>query len=511
MTRTRLAAWNYATTLLFTATTLVTGLAITPWIVDGLGDTRYGAYRTLAECLGHFALLELGLGGALGPLLARAAGRDDAHALRATLAAGVRAYGGVALICVAVGLALAPWIDRLIPVGPAYVADLRRAWLIGVVGFLPLTLSPFRALVESRQRGYRVNLLLTAQAVVVAVLALLLARQGWGITGQSLAIVLGTGLVALVLASEGLRQHPGVVIAARRRPDPEAWAALWSLSPPTLLMNACGRLGLLTDYLIVSLILEPAVVTPLYLTQRLAVLAQGQLQAVGNAAWAGLAELHARGQHEAFARRLVELTHLVAVLGVAALAPIVAYNRHFVLRWVGREMAGGDMIILVAALNALFQGVLSLWGWCFSGTTLIRRILAPTIAWSLINLAASVTLTWRLGPIGPLLGTTTSFVAAGLWGYAWELRRTFGVPLRSLAAAVLGPLAWGTPYAAGLWWLARTHRPWGYLGLAFEMGLAALGFLALAWAVVLGPDERALWRFRLAALVRRGDRAPRSH
>ena len=94
--RTRLAAWNYATALLFTATTAVTGLAVTPAVVRWLGDERYGACRMIADYFGYLALLELGLGGALGPLLARAAGRGDEDALRGTFAAGLRTYAAVA-------------------------------------------------------------------------------------------------------------------------------------------------------------------------------------------------------------------------------------------------------------------------------------------------------------------------------------------------------------------------------------------------------------------------------
>ena len=243
-------------------------------------------------------------------------------------------------------------------------------------------------------------------------------------------------------------------------------------------------------------------VTTLFLTQRLAVLAQAQLQGIGSAAWAGLAELYARGELGTFRRRLIELTNMVAILGVAILGPIVAYNRHFFALWVPSQSYGGDLVVLVAAANALLLGLSSLWNWCFVGTGQVRLVLPLVVAGSVLNLAASVSLTWWFRSMsGPLLGTTLAALAVNLWIMPLLLRQTFGVSLRALARAVATPLAWGVLYTSGLWWLANIHTPRGWLGLAAETGLAALGFLALAWFVLLNPTDRDLWRQRLSGLL----------
>ena len=71
MSRTRRATWNYLGALLFTGVTLAAGLVATPYLVGWLTPARFGAFRMLTEWSGALALLELGLGGALQPLLAR--------------------------------------------------------------------------------------------------------------------------------------------------------------------------------------------------------------------------------------------------------------------------------------------------------------------------------------------------------------------------------------------------------------------------------------------------------
>src|SRR5262249_21462930 len=203
---------------------------------------------------------------------------------------------------------------------------------------------------------------------------------------------------------------------AAGRLEPEAWRALWALGLPVLLLSISGRVSGMTDNIITAGILGADMVTSLVLTQKLATLALGVTQSVGAASWAGLAELYARGQRDTFNRRLVELTRLVAILGVAALGPIVAYNRRFFDLWIrGRAAYGGDAVIAVAASNAFALGLLALWGWCFAGTGQQRRLVVPMVVGASVNLAASILLTRWLGLVGPLLGTSVSLVAVNLW------------------------------------------------------------------------------------------------
>lgn len=506
--RVRRSMLTFGSMLLFTAATTATALVTTPlligWLGEGrLGEERFGAWRAISDWYGYLTLLDFGVGGAMTPLLARALGRGDRRALRGALAAGVRAYLGIMALALVVGAAMTPLITWQVAVPPGLVGELRLAWLLALLSFLPTALAPFRTLAEADQRGYRVNLLMTVQCLLITALSLALARAGWGVAGQALAFSAGIGAFFLLLAWDGLRSGPAPPPSALlERPDRETWRALWALSLPSLLINFSGRVSLLTDNIVTAGILGTVAVTSLVVTQRLATLAMAVLQAIGNSSWAALADLHARGDRDAFNRRLVELTNLVAVLGLAALGPIVAYNRDFIRLWMGPGFSyGGDVVIAVAALNALVGALLSLWGWCFTGTGHVRRMTVPLIVSAAVNLMASVALTRRFGLVGPLLGTTTAYLAVNCWCFPLLMRRVFGLSPRALARAVAVPAAWGVPYVAGLWALTRVHRPRGWAGLAAEMSAAALGFLALGAVAILSPTDRDLWRRRLKAIL----------
>ena len=115
----------------------------------------------------------------MSPLLARALGGAILSALRGTLATGTRAYLRLTLLDLVRG-AGHDAADRVAGRGAivaggcnprlAWVIDVRWAWLVSLLSFLPLGLAPFRMFAEARQRGYWVNVLMTVQCLLITAL-----------------------------------------------------------------------------------------------------------------------------------------------------------------------------------------------------------------------------------------------------------------------------------------------------------------------------------------------------
>jgi O-antigen/teichoic acid export membrane protein len=259
----------------------------------------------------------------------------------------------------------------------------------------------------------------------------------------------------------------------------------------------------MSDRIIVAALLGPAMVVPLFVTQRLAEFARSQVQSIGSATWAGLAELHATGEHEAFNKRLLELTSLVAGLSMGILVPIVAYNSHFVGLWVGSEHYAGDLVTVVAGCGAFLLTITTIWDWVFDGTGRVARLLPVTIVSTTINLALSLVLTLRLGVVGPLLGTLCAVAITSLWYVPVLLRRVFHVSPRLLMQSVGVPIAWGVPYAAFAWWLSHSGPEVGWGGLALEMTTLAASYCLVWWLFMLKAADRDLHLARIRGLFGR--------
>lgn len=498
MSRTRNSAWNLAAGMIYTLASAAASLIATPLLLRWLGSERLGAYKSLIDWIGYLSFFELGLSGALMAALAGRIGQGDRAAVTGMLATGLRAYRSVMFVQLACGLALVTVLPYLI--SPTHLSknELRVA---GAIALLPLSFTPllvFRALAEAHQRGYINWLLITVQVLATNGLLLFTARKGWGLTGQSVAFAAAQLPTLFVLAWDGTRTYRGVWKAVSDQADRKA---LWNLSWPTCVHGLTDRIGLVSDNIIIVWILGPAAVVPFFLTQQLAILVQSQLRGLGNATWAGLAELDARGNQAKLRMRLLELTGMVSGLGLAVLTPVAVYNRFFVYLWVDRNAYAGKAVTVLACFNALLWAIFSLWGWVLLGTGHIKQWMPFALLSTLVNVVVSVIGTATLGIVGPLLGTTIGFLLVTSWALPRVLHRVFDLPPRTLWRAALAPLRWGLPYAAALWAVAVYLPPEGWFGFIAIIGLGAVCGLALWWRLSLGSEERAEWQTRLKSIL----------
>lgn len=502
MHRTGRSIGAFGTGLLLQLSSLGIGLLATPLLLKWLGDERYGAFRVASDWVGYIGLLELGVSGSLMALLAQAIGQGNQNQIRLTLAVGIRAYLQVTAVMLLAGFGFGCFITQLVQVKGSLVNELQTGYWLGLLGVLLVPLSPFRRLADASQRSHLVNTLMLLQSLLITGTGLLFAWSGFGIPGQYAAVLIGTIFFYCLICRDGLRQYPTIFTAVfTDKIEGDIQRRLWQLNLPTLVLFLAVQVSVLTDNIVISYYLGPALVVPFFVTQRLAVLTQTQIQAVGNATWAALADLHSKGEHQTFNVRLVELTQLVTILAIAFMVTIAAYNPYFVKLWVGQARYIGDLVSVLAATNGILLGLFSLWTWCFIGTGQINKIMLPIVLTAIANLVISLAGTQLFGIVGPLLGTFCASIGISAWWLPRQLQQVFGTSIQQLFLAVVKPLALGLPYALLVGWLARNNPPEEWLSLGAVMGLSTLFYLVIAWFGVLSAVERSQWHDRLIGVL----------
>lgn len=495
--RTGRSALGMFATLIYSVVTALVAFKATPLLLGWLGPARFGAFKAVSEWFAYLPLLEFGLGGALAACLAPAVGRSDRVEICSVMTGGFRAYCRIIPLVLIAGTALA----FALPTIPAFrnigATELRTATLILVLPALWNPFAVFRMLAEARQLLFVVSTLLTLQSLLTTVMLLVAARAGWGLPGQSAAIVLGQLPILVALAWSGFRWQPG----ALRGPEDEGIKRkIWALNWPTFVFTLSGRLSLLSDNIIVAILLGPAMVGPFYLTQRLPILAQAQLQNIGGATWAGLVELHAQGRVDVFRARFLEISGLTSGLALAVLGPIAAFNQSFVVRWVGAGNYAGMAVTWLSCFNVWLGALFCFWSWPISGTGNIRAWVPFATAFAAVNVIVSLGATAWFGMPGPLIGTTVGFLAVTAWALPGVVSRLFSIGPRELWAVSLRPLAWGVPYTIFVWAVVPVSMPADLLRVAAGTGMAVLGGVLCWWSFGLTVDSRARWigRMRLA-------------
>ncbi len=499
MSRSRSAIKTWMGSLIFMIVTMATAMVTTPIIVGALGNARFGVVRSLSEAFGYLTLIAQGVTLAMVPRLVATFGVGDREGASRSLSAGFRLYAAASLVIVIVGLAATPAIGLLIRGGPALRGETQVGWLIGLAVMPLIVATPLRILLEVDHKGFVVQLVQTAQALVGILLTIVLVLSGWGVAGSMLGLLAGSLVFHVVLALFAFAGYPDLIgRSLRATPSTDDWRAMRSLSGPTVLALLSEKIGVLSDSLVLSAVLGPAAATTLYVTQRLIEMGRMVLGAVSGAIWPGLSQLYSRGDLRTFNLRLVELTRLVSLLGVAGMIPAVAYNGHFLLKWMGPKFVdGGLAIAALAGFNGMLLTLLGLFAIPFVTTGRVSVVVPASVASSVINIVASVICSWQFGPIGPLMGTAIGGLSVGAWYLPWQLRRTFGTPIRGLVRAVASPIPWGVGYWFLASWASRSHQPVGWLGLIAEMGAWVIAFLILGTFAILGPEDRSLWKGRL--------------
>jgi hypothetical protein len=129
------------------------------------------------------------------------------------------------------------------------------------------------------------------------------------------------------------------------------------------------------------------------------------------------------------------------------------------------------------------------------------------IAQTIVNVIASVILTIKFGLIGPVSGTLIAFLGISTWYQPMILARLFDTKPFELLFALCQPLIIGIPYGFLVWCFANRYGAANWFVLAWQMSAIALGYISIAWLVVLSKSERAQWVHRFRLTLARADAA----
>lgn len=493
--RTANSAWTLGAGLALTAVTTVVGFLCTPILLRLLGAERFGAYRTLLDIFAYLTFLDLGFGAALSASMAGAQGKGDQEQVRKLTSAGLRRYCVIAFGMIACAGLLIALLPRLIQTRQLFRWELPVAGAISLVPLLFLPASVYRSLLEARQTGYIVQALQIGQALATTGLLLLTAWLGWRLPGQAAAT--SVVLIAVQICYFLFATTPGRRLDYAK-PELELVRGVGKLQWPSLVYVITGRIGLLSDNIVIASMLAPSLVAPFYLTQRLATVATAQIQQVGNATWAGLVELYSQGMCAQFRERLYELTSMVSGAAVAILGPIAAFNHHFIALWIGGASDAGSSVVLLSCANGWFLSLITLWTWPITGIGRIAKLLPVQLSSTALNAAVSILATKYIGITGPLIGTLGGFALIASWGFTKVLSREMGVSPDRLWRAATGQFCWGLPYVTVLWLFSHSVQRFRFVPLSAIALLAVVCGLVMWWSFGVTPTARTAWRNRVS-------------
>jgi O-antigen/teichoic acid export membrane protein len=498
--RSQLAFFAWAALVARSVITMAAGFVATPYLLRFLGAERLGAFRASQQWTSYLTFLYVGLGPTLVVLLLRPASRGDLAGTVGVLKSGMRITMRQTLsVVLPAGIVISWFMPELVGVSASIRSELRWGTMLGLVAFLLAPLEMFRSVLACRQLGSIVNLGLSVQSVTISGVAVWLAWLGWGLPGQYIANVIGIAAFSAMSAYFAV-SHLSEYMKSRRVEVDRT--ELWSLRWPMFLTGIGGQMNLLTDYIIVSLVADPAAVVTFSITQRLVTVLGGFVSSFSEVSWAGLAEMRAAGQSELFERRVLELIRIFLGAGLCLLATLAAFNQHFVRLWVGLPYYGGDALTVLTAVQTAVVAYFMFFAWTIDMAGDNRYRVVVAVPGAILNVILSALLGRSLGLYGVTLATVVAYLVGEAWYSPYLFCNRYGVSGRLVVRETVRSIVLAAPWAVFVWWtVARSSVVVGWFSFTAAFGAAALVTMAYAWFVVLRAEDRALWRMRATAIL----------
>jgi O-antigen/teichoic acid export membrane protein len=469
------------------AAQLAAAFFVSPVLVHGLGDRRYGVWSLIESVLAYLMLLDLGVAASVVRYVARFDATREREALNRLFSTSLCIFAAAGAAIFAVTLVAAFPAFALLPV-PADLATEGR-WMLVLLGLnlaVGLPMNVFACVLDGLGRYPAKSAVRTAGVVIRSVLLVVVIRAGGGLLAVAGLLTAHTVLEHLALAVAARRYLPGLRFSLRLV-NGETFRAVRGYSAHALLAMVAGRISFQTDALVIGAFLLPQHITYFALAGRLTEYAKDALRVATTVLTPAVSALEAKGDGAAIRDVFVNSTRYVLWLILPVQLGLLLFGRPFLALWMGPEYAVasyGVLAILAAPLGLAMAQSVSVR--ILYGLGLLRWYAWATLAEALANLLLSVALVRPWGIEGVALGTAIPSVllnlAVGVYvcrqlgvGAGHYLRRSF---LRPCALAVLLGVCWwaaSSRVAPTSWPALMTLGAVGLVGYAVAAALAEFG------------------------------------
>jgi O-antigen/teichoic acid export membrane protein len=458
----------------------------TPYVLDRLGDERFGVWSLLFLLSGYLATFDLGLGTAVIKVTAEHSGTAAWDRLRAVLADVNRIYIFLGILWVVAIFALHPLILSWLKISPEHWQEVRFTVLASAVVFAFANLvTAGTGVLNGLQRMDLSNSLLIFTSIPHIGILLVGLHLGYGLY----AVVVSTLVQWSVLGI-------GTWLMLRRVAPKLGWPPLRLTGKGTgewfrfsAFMQANNVIVLTQQQIdkpILALVLGVATVTVFELGFRVAAGVQSLAMLVLVPLLPAFAEIHGREDRAGF-RSLWERASRVVTIGSLALGAAAIPAAPYLMRaWVGPGYPESELLaqwLLLGFLLNLTTGVSSA---ATRGAGHPEFEVVPGVVGIAVHVIGSVLLLRIFGPagvgpafcLGMLVSAVLFFVRFARW-YTLSLRELFTVVLRPAAPAFVAGLVAGYAVAAVLPAALQGSRPGLLAACAITAGAGVLGYAAV--------------------------------
>jgi len=469
------------------AATLVVSFFLAPYLIQHLGDARYGVWCVVESILAYFTLFDLGIAACLVRYVAKFHATAERTELNKLVSACLIIFAIAAVAVLLLGSALVPFVapglERKLG-EPGDIAPFMFLMLANLAITLPLSVFP--TILDGLQQ-YAVKSAVRLVFLVIRVTGIVYVVETTpGLWSLAVVFTITNLLEHAVMALLAFRFLPGLQLS-RRIVDRETLHRVKGYSVDAFLAMLAGRITVQTGAIVVGGFLTVAAAAHYAIASRLIELAKNLLRSATTTLTPAVSEREASGDFDGVRRVLLDGTRWVLYLVLPIHLGMLFFGKPFLTRWIGGPEYATWCFPVVAILSAtLTIGVAqSVASRILYGMGKLRLFARLALVEAAVNLGLSLLLVGPYGLVGVAIAVAVPNVLFCLFviGYACfvlEVRAS-----RYLLASWLRPLS-AAFVPALVWWFVTPADP-TWLGIALGIMMGLVPFALVVAAIELLP------------------------
>jgi O-antigen/teichoic acid export membrane protein len=500
----RILARNIASNWIGFAVQVLVAFFLTPFVLQGLGDARYGIWALVMGLTGYYGLLDMGFRAGITQYLTRRLATRDFEQMNRVASTAVVALGACSGL-IAILSALLCWLaPRIFTIPPDSVAETRGCILIlGISTAISFAFFTYSAVFAATQRYDLANAIAIAVRLVSAGGMVAALKGGYGLVGISLmnaaaeliGYLLRTVVAYRILPELKIDLHSAALAIIKQI----ASYSLWNV-----LIEGSRHLISYSDALVIGIFLPVAAITPYALAVSLTCYIDNLLGSATIVFFPAATNLHAHDKIDELRSLYLGGSRMMMHLAFAAGLVPALWAGDFFRLWVGAEFAeSGDYSSTALIFQVLIAGLVvsaapKIGSQVLAASLRMRLLAGLFLTEGIINLIASIILIRYYGVMGVAVGTLIpAIIVKGMAQPMIVCRYLEISPLHYLKHVCLGPLASGL-LSFSLLAIIRYSMPsadtWG--ALVLQCSVASMLVLAILSFVGLNREERQLLLMR---------------
>ncbi len=477
----------------FIARVVITFL-LTPILIRGLGDQRYGIWSLVESVLAYLSLFDLGIVASLVRYAARYQAQQDWKNFNRIVNTCFLLNLGIGMLVLIVTAVLAFAWPPPSGVPDAQVYEFRLLLLLfGASLAIRFPLGSFAGLLDSLGRYPAKVSIRTFWSVVSAVLLILSVRAGHGLLTVGVILTSCYSLEGITLALMAWHSCPQLRVSPFFA-DMSTFRLIRGYSVFSFLAMIAGRISFQTDAIVIGAFLAPQFITPFAIASRLVEFGKDAFRSISVPFFPVISSLEGMKDEAAIHRLFLSGSRSLFWSALPIEVGFLVLGRDFLQLWVGQDHVDSAYPILVVLSVPVVSSVAQLVAAkVLYGMGNLRSLTIVLLLEALVNLGLSIALVRNWGILGVAVGTAVPNLIANVVVIV-IVCRLLHVDLREYVLSVCTkPLILGC-ILASLWIVSRNLLEVTSYGRFIVLGsVGSIAYGVLAICIECGPRRTGAW------------------